>query len=134
MKFYNRHIRNVLFLLAPFIMMILVNESVRLTIKDKPYSIGEVTCINSADKILDRCTWICHNNTTYCLKNHVKSGMRTISFTKSIYFGIISMLKSSGNYMKANLVVFVLIIPITIWFFLIKVLDNYHIIRKLKQK
>ncbi|MDT8415922.1 MAG: hypothetical protein RQ735_11170, partial [Flavobacteriaceae bacterium] len=68
----KKYIRNLSILILPFLLMIMVNEVIRPTIKEKPFSSHGITAMNSAVKVTEKCSWICHNNTTYCKKNHVK--------------------------------------------------------------
>ncbi|MBC8296552.1 MAG: hypothetical protein H8E55_12240 [Pelagibacterales bacterium] len=47
----KKYIRNLTILVIPFLAMITVNEIVKPTIKEKPYSKYGITAINSADKM-----------------------------------------------------------------------------------
>lgn len=129
----KKHIRNLTILIFPFLFMIIVNESTRPTIKEKPYSKFGITAINSVDKNTEKCTWICHNNTTYCKENHVKYLKKYSPYTDTIYFGIISLLASTGNYGLANIIFLVILLPLLMWFFIIKSLDIQNKINKLKK-
>ena len=83
-----------------FLVMIMVNEFVRLNTNEKGYTKGKwgliqnITAINTADKLKGKCTWICHNHTNYCKKNHVKLAKPYFNKIDPIYFGIINSLKS----------------------------------------
>lgn len=113
--------------------MIIVNEIVRPTVKEKPYSKHGITAINSVDKITNKCTWICHNNTTFCKVHHVKYLKNYYAHTDPIYFGTIGLLAKTGNYGLANIVFLVILFPILIWLFIIKSLniqDNIKIIKR----
>ena len=116
----KKYIRNILLLIFPFLLMVGVNEIVRPVIKKKPYASHGITAINSADKIQDKCTWICHNQTSYCKKYHVKFARDFFPVTDKIYFGVISLLRSTGNYGMANIIFLVVLIPFTMWFLLIQ--------------
>lgn len=113
--------------------MILINEIVRPTIKEKPYSIGRITAINSSTQTKEKCSWACHNNTTYCKENHVKLSNRYFKTLDPVYFGIIKLLKSTGNYALANIIIFVIIFPLLMVYLLIKSLNMRSQIRKLKR-
>ena len=129
-----RHFRNILFLLLPFTIMIVVNEMIRPTIKERPYSYHGIKAINSSDKILDKCTWICHNQTSYCKAHHVKMNRLCFKFTDRIYFGVIMLLASTRSYWSANIVFLVLIFPMFIWYLLIKSLNLQDEINKLRKR
>ncbi|PIE85949.1 MAG: hypothetical protein CSA05_03000 [Bacteroidia bacterium] len=114
--------------------MVIVNEFLRPTIKEKPYLKYGITAINSADKITEKCSWRCHNNTFYCKKNHVKYLKNYYAYTDPIYFGIISLLTKTGNYGLANVVFWVIILPLFIWILIIQSLNIQGKIRKIKKK
>jgi hypothetical protein len=56
----KRTIRNIIILIAPFLVMIIVNENSKSSVKEKSYSDFGITAINSINKIDDQCTWVCH--------------------------------------------------------------------------
>ena len=112
--------------------MIVVNEIVRPTIKEKPYSKYEVTAMNSDDKVMDKCTWVCHNNTRFCKENHVKFLKPYYKYSDKIYFGMISLLQKTGNYGLANIIFLVILAPFLIWFFIVKSLNIQDEINLLK--
>lgn len=130
----KKHIRNLAILVSPFLLMIIVNEVVRPTIKEKPYSKHGITAINSAGRNTEKCTWICHNNTTYCKEKHVKYLKNYYAYTDTIYFGIISLLANTGNYGLANIIFLVILLPLLIWFFIISSLNIQDKINILKKK
>jgi hypothetical protein len=51
-----------------------------------------------------------------------------------IYFGIIRALKSTGNYGAANLVVFVILLPLLMFWWLVRSLNMQAEISRLKRK
>jgi hypothetical protein len=116
----KKNFRNIAILIFPFLLMIIVNEIVRPTIKEKPYSKYEITAMNSDDKISHKCTWICHNNTRFCKESHVKYLKPYYKITDKIYFGMISLLQKTGNYGLANIIFLVVLAPLLIWFFIVK--------------
>lgn len=130
----KKYIKYVSFLIAPFLFMIIVNELVRPTIKEKPYTSNNIDAINSAEKISDKCTWVCHNSkTTYCKKNHVKYLNKYYRVSDRMYNGILNLLYSTGNYWLANIIFLVILIPLVIWILLIKSINIQNEINKLKK-
>lgn len=117
----KKHIRNLIILISPFLLMVTTNEAIRPTIVEPPYSKNGMTAINSADESIEKCSWICHNNTNYCKKHHVKQ-LKTY-YADIIYFGIISSLAKTGYYGLANIVFLVVLLPLLIWIFMIKSLN-----------
>jgi hypothetical protein len=128
----KKFIRNIAILVSPILLMIAVNEIVRPTISEKPYSIYKIVTINSIDKVSDKCTWTCHNNTRYCMENHVKYLKPYFNYTDKIYFGIIDSLRKTGNYVIANIIVLVVLVPLLVWLLLIKSLNIQNEINKQK--
>jgi len=114
--------------------MILINEIIRPAIKEEPYSKSGITAMNSDDRISDKCTWICHNETAYCKENHVKCLKPHFKFTDPVYFGVIGMLQSTKKYEAANIIFMVVLIPLLIWFLLIKSLNIQDEIKTLKKQ
>ncbi len=125
--------RTAIIVLLPFVLMIIVNESFRLSIKELSYHKYGFTTINSSDKISDKCTWNCHNNTSFCKEHHVKFLKKSFSKTDQIYYGEIKLLKSTGNYGLANIAILVILIPFLIFYFIIKGLNIRNEIKKIKQ-
>lgn len=130
----KKHLRNITLLIFPFMLMVVINEVVRSTIKEKPYTAHDITAINSIEKTKDKCTWICHNNTGFCKENHVKNLKPYFKYTDTIYFGIISAFQKTGNYGLANIIFLVVLAPLLIWFFIIKSLNIQDEINKLKKQ
>ena len=126
--------RNIILLLLPYLIMILVNESVRPTIKEKPYQINGITAINSNLRTIDKCTWAAHSDTSYCKEHHVKFLKPYYGITDRLYFGVISLLHATGNYGAANIILLVLLFPLIMWYSLVKIFDYTIAIRKLKKK
>ena len=59
-------------LVAPFVLIIIVNELVRPTMKEKAYSGYGVIFMNPELWVKDRCSWACHNNTKFCEQHHIR--------------------------------------------------------------
>lgn len=131
-------IRNILILLSPYLLMLLVNESVRHTIKDPGFtstiyynsykSIN--TAMNPELKNHDVCSWRCHN--FGCKPILFKSFENYID---PIYFGIISFLYLGGSFASygiANILFLVLLWPLVMFYLLIKSLDMQQEIKNLK--
>lgn len=129
-----RFIRNLLLLLAPYLIIILVNESVRPTIKEVSYQLKGVSAINSNQRTPHKCTWAAHSDTNYCKKHHVKFLNNYLKETDKVYFGIINLLHSTGNYGVANIIFLVILFPLIIWYSLIKIIDYWIEIKHLKKK
>ncbi len=130
----KRTIRNLTLLVLPFLMMIIVNEISRQKNPDEPYSKHNITAINSAKRNTVKCTWICHNDTGFCKQNHVTYLSSYFQYTDPIYFGAINLLKSTGNYGLANIVFLVIIVPLLLWFFLVKSMNMQDEISTLKRR
>lgn len=116
--------RNILVIIVPFVLMILVNEISRRKVNDKLYVKNGITAINSATIFANKCSWACHNNTAYCIKHHVKSPTFLVKKIQPVYFGIISLLNSTGSYGLANIIFLVILWPCLIFLLLIKTLSN----------
>lgn len=130
----RRTIRNTAILISPFILMILVNEIIRPTIIEEPYSKSGITTMYSDDKISDKCTWVCQNETSFCKEKHVKYLKPYFKYTDPLYYGIINMLQSTKKYEAANIVFLVVLIPTLIWVFIIKSLNIQDEINALKKQ
>ena len=117
----------------------MINEFVRLNTNEKGYTKGKwgliqnITAINTADKLKEKCTWICHNDTKYCKNNHVKLAKPYFNKIDPIYFGIINSLKSTGYYGLANIIFLVIILPLIIYILLVKSISLEFKIRKLNK-
>lgn len=129
----KKHIRNIAIFILPFLIMVIINELVRVKIKERPYTAHGITAINSVDKVKNKCTWICHNQTNYCKLHHVKFDKKWFVITDNIYFGTIKLLQSTGNYGLANIIFFVVLFPLIIWFLIIRSLDIQIEINNLKK-
>ncbi|MFK7904820.1 MAG: hypothetical protein AB8B69_06830 [Chitinophagales bacterium] len=130
----KRQIRNATILLLPFLIMILTNEWVRPGIKETPTTVNGVTAINSAIQTPSKCSWICHNNTSYCKKHHVKFLDSYFEYTDPIYWGAINGLKSTGNYGLANIALFVVVLPLWMFVLLVKSTDLQSEINNIQSK
>lgn len=100
--------RNLSFLIAPFLLMVAVNEYSRHIATDKPYNRRGLTFINSDIRSTDKCSWMCHNYSDFCDNNHIRYMGPIKSSLDIFYFGIIRALKSLGNYAIANLIFLVI--------------------------
>ena len=130
---------SILFL--PFLFMIMINEWVRLNTNEAGYTrqwkgvldIQGITAINSGKKSLDKCTWICHDQTDYCKENHVKVSTPYFEKIDPIYNGIINSLRATGDYGLANIIFLVIIFPMIMYFSLVKSISLELKIRKFKK-
>lgn len=129
----NKRILYFLIVLFPFFIMIITNEIVRFNKAEKGYTRRGIVAINSVEKTVDKCSWNCHNDTQYCKKNHVKYVKLHFDKIDPIYFGIISLLKSTGNYGLANIVFLVLLFPLIMFLLLTKIIDYQIKINKINK-
>ncbi|WP_338792793.1 hypothetical protein [Bernardetia sp. MNP-M8] len=120
MKSFFTILRNLALLLFPFLLLIAINEAVRPNITEKPFQEKGIVAINSAIKSTKKCSWACHNIENYCKENHVKILQNYFMFTDPIYFGVIRFLQSTGKYKVANIIILVILIPLLMYFLLIK--------------
>ncbi len=132
MKTFLIFLRNIAFLVLPFFSMIAVNEAIRSTIKEKPFQQKGIIAINSAIKSIEECSWACHNIENYCKENHVKILQNYFEFTDPVYFGVIRFLKSTGKYQTANIIILVVLIPLLMYFLLIKSLSLQRKIKNIQ--
>jgi hypothetical protein len=128
-------LRNTAILLLPFLLMIVVNETVRHGKSGFSYSFKGQSTINSSQKLKDRCTWECHINTrAHCAVNHVKWFKTYARNPHSSYYGLLNGLKKK-DYELANIFLFVLLGPLAIWYLLIRsigIQDQINRLRKSK--
>jgi hypothetical protein len=106
----------------PFLIMVLVNELYRGRIHSKPYSRFGITAMNSNSVLPNRCTWNCHDITTYCLQHHVSLLRPVLPVTNRIYFGTIYLLFLTGNYGMANIILYVILWPLLLYVLFLKIL------------
>ena len=125
--------RAAIIVLLPFVLMILINESIRSSIKERPFKYNGFKTMNSDDRIKNKCTWNCHNRTSYCKSHHLKFLKQYISFTDEMYKGEIYLLRSTGKYELANIAILVIFIPFLILYFFIKGLDMPNEIKKIRR-
>lgn len=130
----KRYIRNIAVLIFPILLIIIVNEMVRPTMKEKPFSMNGLNGMNSGDKNLNKCTWICYMTTIYCKENHVKYMKPYYKYADPIYFGIIDLNHKTGNYVLANVIFLVLLLPLLVYGFIIKSINIQDEINNLKTK
>ena len=133
-KTIHKLIRNLLILISPFILMIVVNETARSKISEKPYILKGVPTINSAEAFSDKCSWKCHNNTSYCKEHHLKYVKGHLKYIDPFYSGFINLLQSTGSYGLANILLLVIAWPLLMFYLLVKVLDFHSEIKKHKLK
>ena len=129
----TKYLRNIAILISPFLFMVLINELIRPGIKENPYSKSGITAINSAIQTKDKCSWNCHNNTTYCMENHVKLMKPYFKYLDPIYFGMIRLLFATGNYGLANIILLVVLWPLLMFLLLMKSLQIQQKINTLKK-
>ena len=109
--------------LAPFLLMVVVNETYRLK-STNSYQLLGISVINTDERDRNSCTWNCHNATNYCKLHHVVYLRDDFYWVDPIYFGIINVLMSTGNYSLANLVFLVILWPLVIYLLLLRAIRN----------
>ena len=119
----KKGIRNTIILLSPFLLMVTINELTRISHAKNNGIYKKIETINSSEKRKNKCTWACHKNTNFCKENHVKKSKTLFKIIDPIYFGIIQLLKSTGNYILANIIFLVILFPSFIYFLLLKNID-----------
>jgi hypothetical protein len=125
----NNKVRNLFLFLLPFALMVFVNHFIKPTVDPIPND-GKW---NTTKPLPDRCSWACHNQTLYCIEHHVKMNKLLLKFTRPFYFGEITLLQMIGNYYFANILFLVTLVPLYIWYFLIKIIDTLQEIREAKK-
>ena len=113
--------------------MILVNETYRMTKDGGNQSVYGVQTINSLSKDINKCSWSCYYNTTYCKAHHTKHLKPYFNFIDPIYFLQIKFLHSFGNYALANIVFMVILWPLVIYLLLINSLNMHQRIKEIKK-
>jgi hypothetical protein len=94
---------NLLILVAPFLIMVLVNETCRVfdESESENFTYSGITAMNSSLKKTNECTWACHNSTKgFCMEKHrkyIKDGFPFYAKINDFYFGIIDF-----NHQKVN--------------------------------
>ena len=122
-------VRNILIFVSPFILMVLVNHFIKPAVDPIPND-GKW---NSTKPLPDRCTWACHDHTNYCIQHHVKMNKYIIWITRLLYDNEIRFLQLFGNYSFANILILVTLVPLYIWYFLIKIIDTLQEIKETKK-
>ena len=107
-------------LFALVVILVTTNELSRSCTPKSNYTIYGNSTINSAERLPQQCSWACHNDTAHCQKNHLSWSQNYLSYLDPIYFGIIGILKSTGDYAGANVHFLVFLCPLIILFFLVK--------------
>ncbi len=120
-------------LIFPFVVMIIINECVRLNTTDAGYNKQGSLAINSGKAFIEKCSWLCHNNTEHCKVHHVKWLKPYFDVVDPLYFGIINTFKLTGEYNLANILILGVFVPLILFFLLVKSIDIQFKIRDIKQ-
>lgn len=135
--FYYSPVRWLLLYILPLVIPILivigVNEYTKGPKEGKPYRLLGVEALNTGKAQLKQCSWQCYNNTAYCKAHHVSLLKPYFSYCDPIYFGMIHLLKSSGNYAGANIVFLVILWPLLMYWLFIKVIKSQMKMNQLKK-
>jgi hypothetical protein len=124
----KKQLRNLLLFFSPFAMMVFANHFIKSSVDLIPND-GKW---NSTLPIAERCTWACHDSTNYCIAHHVKMNKLLLNFTRPIYFGEIILLQMIGNYSFANILILVTLVPLYIWYFLVRIINTLQEIKEAK--
>lgn len=110
--------------MLPFLIMVLVNESVRPTLRNSPFQLRGVKAMNSNKPLLDKCSWYCYTETTnHCKEHHVSIAKPFFKYIDPIYFGMIKSLHSGNNYQLMNVVFLVILMPLFMFYLLVRSID-----------
>lgn len=94
-------------ILLAYLFLVIGNETERRLLK-APQT-GRIHVVYSETT----CSWQCHNATTnHCLAHHTGLPEIARKAMKPAYFGLISLLQSSGNYRGANLLFLAILWPL----------------------
>ncbi len=121
--------RNLLLFVFPFILMIVVNQFIKPSI-DPISNDGKW---NTTKPLPDHCSWACHNSTNYCIEHHVKMNKLLLLISQPFYFGEITLLKMAGSYSLVNILILVTLVPLYLWYFLVRIIDVLIAIKEAKK-
>jgi hypothetical protein len=124
----KKQLRNLLLFVFPFAMMVLVNHFIKSSV-DPILNDGKW---NSTLPIAERCTWACHDSTNYCIEHHVKINKLLLLISQPFYFGEITLLKMAGSYSLVNILILVTLVPLYLWYFLVRIIDTLQEIKEAK--
>ena len=111
----------------------MINEFYRANTNEEGFTKYGITAINSGEGFKDKCSFICHEKTKYyCQVHHVKLPKSYVNKIDPIYYGIIDSLLKTNGYRLANLIIFVIILPLIMYVLLVKSISLEFKIRKLK--
>ncbi|GLR15893.1 hypothetical protein GCM10007940_05080 [Portibacter lacus] len=115
--------------------MVIINETSRLFIKDKPFKYQRIIAMNSGNYDSEICTWACHNSTTnHCIPKHtriIKEGFPFYDQINDFYWGIINFnskkvkgkkVSNPRYYAAMNIVFLVVLWPLAMFFLLVNYL------------
>ncbi len=120
-------------ILIPLLLVVSVNEYYRIKLNKQHYFRSKIISINSSNAYIDKCSWQCHDNTSYCKTHHVKLLNRYFPYVDQLYFGIIDLLKMPGNYVMANIVFLVILWPALMYYFFVRTIFMQIKIAELKK-
>ncbi len=118
----------------PFVVVIGVNETVRPTLTDPGYSELGYTAMNPVKATPEKCSWACHNGTLYCEKYHVSAVRPLMPFIRPFYYGLISLLMSTGAYGAANLLFLVILFPGLLFYWVVRSIQLQKAIKQLQKE
>ena len=118
--------------IAPFLLLILVNEYVRSGKRAATYYYKGTPTIHGNLATTEKCTWYCHHNTEYCKRNHLTLLKSDTSLLDPIYNGMLRLLGSTGNYRLANVFFLVLLWPLSMLVLITWIGNMYGTLNRMK--
>jgi len=121
----KKKMKNLFFIISilifPYIIMLIVNQSVYETSYNKTIFGYNIKTHNPHSFSKTKCTWSCHHNTSSCEKYHIKH--QSIKEVDFIYDKIIKLLYSGGSkfYAINNIIFLVLLWPLWMLYMFIRV-------------
>ncbi|PQV51222.1 hypothetical protein CLV33_101144 [Jejuia pallidilutea] len=130
----KRGILYLILFILPFVIVVIVNESVRPTIEKEGFEFRGVQTINPKSTSLYKCSWNCYFETTkHCKAYHTTFLKPYFKHIDPIYFGIIKSMHSGNSYQLMNVIFLVVLIPLIIFFLLFRSIEMSYKIKALKK-
>lgn len=112
-------LRNIVLLIAPLVLIILVNETMGAAMRGTPST--------------SECSWACHDQTAHCKTHHVKLLRNQFGWTDSLYDGVIGAFASTGAYQLLMVLLLGFGWPLLIYFLIARSLRLSSEIKKLEE-
>ena len=124
----------LLLLIIPFACMVLVNSTHDPVIVGEVFVLQGVPARNDATYVKTRCSWVCHNDTAYCMEHHSSWAKPILPLTNLLYFGLIALMSIGGAYGAITLLLLVVVAPLTLWWLLVRVTSLFQEVRALTRE